>query len=297
MKTPKYMVMNHVHEQGAVELVRIEYKTDFAGGEKQKLDEENNPMFEEDGTTPIMVKITSNENIITLLNKMFPATDEGEHDAASDVVIKTTGEGESEEILYRSQAVQFAILDDVIAVYEENQEGFLWIKNIWVADSSFNDSIASYNTLVGQIGANNIEAGEEQIYNAFMGHIKLEKNGPNGFFILPILCFVVAFLMTFVNELYAKKKYEKDLAAGKDAKLPQKTGKVARILMPALMAVFALFYNSVFAIYLLVGQLVSLALSVPQMMIVDKIIEKGERKKKNNGGSGDNVVVDYSRKF
>ena len=296
--TPKYMVMSYAAGDTVTELAKIEYKTDFSGGERQKVDGEGNPVFEEDGVTPVMEKITSNENIISMLNKYFPATAEGEHDAANDVVIKTTVEGEKENILYRSQAVQFAIMDDVTKVYEEHQEGFLWIKNIWVADSSFNDSIVPYNTLAGQIGANNLEAGEDRIYNAFMGHIKLEKNGANGYFILPILCFAVAFLTTFVNELYAKKKYEKDLAAGKDAKLPQKTGKVARILMPALMAVFALFYNSVFAIYLLVGHLVSMALSVPQMMIVDKIIENSEKKKKNNNdGNGNNVVVEYSRKF
>ena len=47
--------------------------------------------------------------------------------------------------------------------YIEVQEGFLWIKNIWIADSPFVSSISSYNSLASQMGKKNIGEKEEEI--------------------------------------------------------------------------------------------------------------------------------------
>ena len=71
----------------------------------------------------------------------------------------------------------------------------------------------------------------------------------------------------------------------------QQNGKIMMVVIPILLGIFALFYNSVFAIYMLVGQLVSLILSPLQLMIIDKIIDNKSKKEENK------VIVDYSRKF
>ena len=288
------MVMSYTKDDVISILAQTEYKTDFSGGERQKKDAEGNLMFEEDGVTPVMETISSNENIVNLIKEYFPSDEEGNHDTTNDVLIKAAATTE-EQPLYRSGAVQSAIIGDVYNVYKENQESFLWIKNIWVADSSLKNGVVEFGTIKGYMGKN-YQEGEDIIYSVIMGPMAELDSRVNGFFILPALCFLMAFLTSFVNDWYNKRKYNKDIAAGRDAKLPQKTGKVARILMPALMAVFALFYNSVFAAYLLVGQMVSLALMIPQLMLVDKIIDKSN-KKKGGSGNGNTVVVDYSRKF
>lgn len=289
------MIMYHSKDDVKNELARVEYKTDFAGGEREKKNAEGEVELGEDGQ-PVMETIPSNVNIINLIKEYYPSTEEGEYDRQHDLNLVAPNEEEGKEGLYRFEAIQAAIMDDVAIVYNQNQESFLWIKNVWVADSSFTSSATSFNTIKGYFGLN-LEEGEEAIFTAVMGPIQAANSGTNGYFILPVLCFLMSFLTTFVNDWYSQRKYKKDIAAGREAKLPQKTGKIARILMPALMALFALFYNSVFAIYMLVGQMVSLALLVPQLMLVDKIIEKSKNKKNKDDGNNKTIVVDYSRKF
>ena len=68
---------------------------------------------------------------------------------------------------------------------------------------------------------------------------------------------------------------------------------MSQIIIPVLFGFFALLYNSVFAIYMLIGQVVSCVLTVPQLMFVDWLYNKINSKKEKTGLDS----VDYSRKF
>ena len=70
-------------------------------------------------------------------------------------------------------------------------------------------------------------------------------------------------------------------------------GQMSQIIIPVLFGFFALLYNSVFAIYMLIGQVVSCVLTVPQLMFVDWLYNKINSKKEKTGLDS----VDYSRKF
>ena len=72
---------------------------------------------------------------------------------------------------------------------------------------------------------------------------------------------------------------------------PPKQNKLMMILMPVILGVFALFYNSVFAIYMITRQFVAMVITPLQLMVVDAISNKKKKKEE------DTVVVDYSRKF
>ena len=281
----KYVVLSYE----GVEIARDLYKTDFSGGQKQKLKEDGTPEYEADGITPVMIDKTSNDNICEILNKYYPVNAEGKPDATQDVVLKQDGD----VILYRLEAIQKAIMPTVRETYKEYQEGFLWIKNIWASDSSMSNPIPDFNTIASGIGADNLQEGEEFIYSLSLGYLRVTEGGANGYFILPILCIAVAFLTNLLNEKYNMYKYKKDIAKGKNVGIPQKSGKIAKILMPSILGLFALLYNSVFALYMLVGQIVSMVLLFPQMMIVDAIIEKSDKKKVEK----EIITVDYSRKF
>ncbi|MBE7074174.1 MAG: YidC/Oxa1 family membrane protein insertase [Clostridiales bacterium] len=282
------MFLGDPTETGSVQLKKIEYKTDFGGGTRQVKDKDGNIVFEEDGVTPKTETIPSNVNVIEgLLKKYFPVDAEGNYDESQDVIIKEEGE----EKLYRSTALQNAIMPLVVDNYDGFKDSFLWIENIWVADSPFNKSIVSYNTLVSQIGSKNIEEGEETIYNAFMSDLKAKKDRVNGFFILPLLCILASFGTSELTTWYNRRRNKK-----KGLPPPQVAGKFARIFMPMLIGVFALLYNSVFAMYMLIGQIVTLALLLPQLILADKMVERSENKKKAQEKEKV-ITVDYSRKF
>lgn len=272
------------------------YSTDFS-----RVDESVTPSETPEGEQPQEAIITSNEYIISILNKIFPVYEEGEEIGSKEIVLienyQPELDAEGNQVvdaegnpvykpLYLSQAIQNIAMNRIENVYDANKDSFLWIENIWFADSPFQDSIVDYGTLKSQIGSANIEEGEEQIYNAFMVDLKDAKNRVNGYYILPILCVLVAVLSMYVNTLYNKIKNKK-----KGITPVKQNGKWAQIIIPVLLGIFALFYNSVFAIYMLVSQLVATILTPLQLFIVDKIIDKTKKKEE------DKVTVDYSRKF
>lgn len=256
--------------------------------------EESNPNYtgQEGSEEPEKITITSNENIYKLIIKYFPVDAEGNYDQTQDIVVKTetiVGEdGQPVEVkTYLSQAIQTVVMKNIVSEYDNTKESFLWIKNIWIADSPFTSSILSYDSLASQMGKNNVGEKEEQIYNAFMPDLKEERNQTNGYLILPILCVLAGMLTTFITNLYNKHKNKK-----KGLPPMKRNAKWAQIIVPVLLGIFALFYNSVFSIYMLTGQVVSALVLPLQLLVVDKIMEKREKKKEES-----KVTVDYSRKF
>lgn len=241
----------------------------------------------------------SNKVIIdTLINKFFPLNEDGTRNYSNDVVLSSTPKVNEDgspvldeegvqvyETLYLSQAVQNVAMNSVIENYDQNKDSFLWIENIWLPDSPTSKSMVSYSTLKSQIGEKNIEEGEERIYNAFMTDLKIAREKTNGYFILPLLCVLFSMLSICVTNLYNKHKFAK-----KGMQAP-KTNKIMMIVMPVILGLFAMFYNSVFAIYMVVGQIVSTIIQPLQLLIIDKIID-GKKKKEE-----EKVIVDYSRKF
>ncbi len=260
------------------------YKDDFS-------EKVNNPEIE-DGEASEQV-IRSNENIIKLINQYFPTYEEGEEVGSKDIVLGyekvTNDEGvEEDNPIYLSNALYDVALRNVVETYDLTQEKFLWIQNIWIADSPLNKSIVSFSTLKNQVGKNQFEKDEETIYNAFMPGLKAERNRTNGYFILTILIVAVTLLSMQLTKFYNNRKNGKRNIPS----TPQAGGKWMQIFLPVMLGIFALFYNSVFAIYMLTGQVVSSILLIPQLMFVDWVIGKKNKRKKDKV-----IEVDYSRKF
>ncbi len=268
-------------------LASIPYIYDFST-------EENNPAYtgEEGSEEPEKITITSNENIYKLIVKYFPVDAEGNYDKSQDIVVKKeTIDGEDgqpvEVQTYLSQAIQEVAMQNIVSEYDNTKESFLWIKNIWIADSPFTSSILSYDSLASQMGKANVGEKEKEIYNAFMPNLQERRNETNGYLILPILCVLAGMLSTYITTLYNKIKNKK-----KGLPPMKRNAKWAQVIVPVLLGIFALFYNSVFSIYMLTTQVVSALVLPLQLLVVDKILEKKEKKKEE-----EKITVDYSRKF
>ena len=235
---------------GQIEIARSEYKTDFSYQTEEEVDEEVQTVTK-----------STNDYLNGLLNN-FDAI----------ILRETTVEGSEETEKYTlKNAVTDASADFIVSRYQANKESFLWIDNIWISDSPFNQSIVNYNGYVSQIGAGNVEAGEETIYNSFIPKLQETQSRVNGYFILPILCILVSVLSMVLSTKIGKKKQDR----------APKQNKWLVIIMPLIFGIFALFYNSVFAIYMLISQLMG-AITLPLQNLILNAIDKRKKKKRRN---------------
>ncbi len=255
------IVLLQLEGENETELARNEYTTDFSTTEKEEVD----------GQEQTVVTETTNEYLNSIITKF------------DGIVLKeTVVEGSEESIKYTlTEAVTDASSNFIVERYQSNKESFLWIDNIWISDSPFNQSIVNYNGYVSQIGANNVEEGEETIYNAFMPKLQELQSRANGYFILPILCILASVLTTLLSTKLGRKKREKT----------SNQSKWLAIIMPIIFGVFALFYNSVFAIYMLTSQVMA-AVTLPVQNVVLRAIDNRKKKKEE-----EKTEIDYTRKF
>ncbi len=263
----KIQMVLHENEESSLMLAETDFKSDFSTTETQ-IDPETNEEVD--------VAVSSNANIIVLIQKLKINASEDEQ-----LVIHEEGE----EKLYLSTAVQNISMKTLYKYYDIHKDSFLWIENIWQADSPFVKSIGDYNSSVRQLG-NNVGEHEEDIYNTFMQDLRTEKNRTNGYLILPLLCVLSSMLTIYINTLYTKIKNKKQGIPDTN-----KGFKISQIILPMIFGVFALFYNSVFAVYMIVGQVVSALITPLQLLLIDKIIDRKKQKEEEK------IVVDYSRKF
>ena len=180
-------------------------------------------------------------------------------------------------------AIQTIAMKEVIKVYDETQKenSFLWIGSIWIADSPFKSSIFTFDQYKNEIGAKNVSEQENVIYDSFMNDLRTEKGRVNGYYILALLSIALSFLSSWLMQKSTKSKNSQ----------PQKINKLSLIIMPLIMGLFAILYNSVFAIYLITNQLISIAISPISNLIIEKM-EKHDQKKEE----AKKPVVDYRRK-
>ena len=171
----------------------------------------------------------------------------------------------------------------VVKTYDETQKenSFLWIGSIWVADSPFKSSIFTFDEYKAEIGENNVSEQEKDIYNSFMDDLREIKGRVNGYFILAILSIGISFLSMWLGQRGTKVKNPS-----------QKSNKIMLFIMPIIMGIFSILYNSVFAIYLVVSQAISAAITPLSNLIINKW-EKHDLKKEE----AKQTVVDYRRKW
>ncbi len=186
------------------------------------------------------------------------------------------------EIKY-STAIQTIATNYTNSVYEKQKEetSFLWVGNIWVADSPFKQSVLDFNAYKGMVGDDNVATNEELIYNSFMATIKDKYNTTNGYFILAIISVGITYLsMLFSNGIKKKKTGQPEV----------KQNKAMMIIMPLIMGVFAIMYNSVFAFYLVASQAINVLLTPLENLIIDKWEARDMKKEEEKN------TVEYSRK-
>jgi YidC/Oxa1 family membrane protein insertase len=160
----------------------------------------------------------------------------------------------------------------VVNKYGEIKSGFLWIKNIWRPDTSAKVTL-SYNDFIKTTKESKEEITQEA-YEKVMAPIQESYNGWNGYFLLAIINGGLSLASMYLTELISKSRAKKK-------KLPyvSTSNKTMMFVMPVIMALFTIFYNSAFGIYIVAGSLFSTITSPLVTLVVDSIMEKKENKK------------------
>lgn len=174
--------------------------------------------------------------------------------------------------------------------YLDNQEGFLWIKNVYKSESPTSplftkNEIKNYLSGFYSEDEKTLEAKEDYeglifdyVVTAGIGQRDL---GCNGYYILTIIAVLSSFLSLWLsNKLMGNKNN------------PQGQSKLMYFIMPIIFGIFTFMYTSLFAIYIIVGQLVMMALTPFTTWVVKKWNKHDENKKKEK----DVIEVDYRRK-
>lgn len=276
------------------EIARTAYKTDFSyETDENQVDADGNVIIDETTGEPLKVVVSSDQAIYELVTKyVSPIAQTGENgeqvtDPEGNVVYEEryVGDEEVAGVTYK-QAIDTYATNYIEICYNNSPESskFLWIENYWIADSHFKNSIFTYDEFVGEIGSNNVSEYEQTIYNSFMTNLSERVGRVNGYLILAILSIGISFLAVWLGNMVNRKK---GMPAPK-----QPGGKVMMIVLPLIMGIFAIFYNSVFAIYMVVSQAISAALAPLENLIVNKWEAHQEKKEEEKKKS----VVEYRRK-
>lgn len=174
--------------------------------------------------------------------------------------------------------------ENVAKKYKEIKEGFLWIDNIWMADSPMVKSVPTFENFSTVARLTKEEKADETykaVYDQIMNPLRENSGRANGYFILLILCAGLSFL----NQYLMTKKQKKE-----NPQMP--TNKAMLIIMPLIMAVFTLFYTTMFSLYLVTSQAVSIGLTPLIDLINDKIDKnKSDKESEVIPGRMQRVVV------
>lgn len=198
------------------------------------------------------------------------------------VVLEGIEESKVEDVTRRRFVVRLAASAAADWYRNGNDSGFLWVKNVWYPDVSYEHPIATYSKFKDQLNKNvKLLNGKEVSLTAVLGEgayedltscLTEEKGQPNGYFILIILSIGLMVLSQFISMRSSKESNKYQTVDGQGAK----TQKAMLIIMPLIYAVFAFMYSGAFSIYMTMSSLISLLTTLISNLIIGSIFKKKE---------------------
>ncbi len=190
--------------------------------------------------------------------------------SAADSIVRATANNYCKDIAQ----------DKVFHAYENGVKmSFLWVKNIWNADTFWTKPINGYDGFIKNVG-NYAKPGhgvEQSKLNDMLNSAKYtdvmgkllddpEYNSSNGYLVLPILTVLLSIAMQVLS-------YRQQKESGQMNAQSESTSKIMMFVMPVMMAWFAFSYTAAFAVYLVMSYVVSILISVIGMLVV-KLADK-----------------------
>lgn len=146
--------------------------------------------------------------------------------------------------------------------YQAENSHFLWIKNIWLSDTSYTHPVQK-------------EPGvPQETFDEITKNLAAEKSAANGYFILIVISIGSMFLSQFILMKSQKAQNELQTADGRGAK----TQKIMMIVMPVMFGIFAFAYSAAFSIYMIVSSLYGIASTLIINFFIDRKFAKIEER-------------------
>lgn len=145
--------------------------------------------------------------------------------------------------------------------YGEHRMSFLWVKNIWLSDTSYTHPV-QYEK----------EIGSQDIYNEITYNLADEKNAANGYYILIVISIGTMFLSQFIMSKSQKAQNDLQTANGQGAK----TQKMMMIIMPVIFGIFSFMYSAAFSIYMVTSNVFGILSTLLINFFIDRKFKKLE---------------------
>ncbi|MDE6618714.1 MAG: YidC/Oxa1 family membrane protein insertase [Clostridiales bacterium] len=197
----------------------------------------------------------------------------------------------------------FKVLRDGKSI-KKVQASFLWVKNIWAPDvpwgdqailgwAAFEKGIDDYKNAStnGLSTAQHAAAYSPTMYGNVMGKLLNDQtqSRTNGYLILPILVVLLSLGSQILSMMQQKRAGQVNAKGGMATSM-----KVMMIIMPIMMAVFAIQYASIFAIYMVMNSATTLFFNLLFSGII-KLIDNRRRNRNYGIASGSPRTVSSSK--
>lgn len=241
----------------------------------------------------LVITFTIFISLLNGLNTMASNRISSQYQTLNEVYYTTYNENSS--LVTQEEATELAN-NSVELKYDEIKDDWLWIKNVWKSDTATN-SIPSFDeflSITKQVVINGEVLNYETLddtqkqqaqeeYELIMTPLRENIGGSNGYYILLILVVGTSVLSQWL--------IQRKMKVGDDSNNPAAgTSKVMMFVLPILLGVFALSSNSVFSLYLLTSQVISIMTTPIIDQIIDQVESNSEIKRINE------TTPEYSRK-
>ena len=184
----------------------------------------------------------------------------------------------------------------MISTYDEEKQGWLWIKNVFMSDT-YTNPVPTLDKFVGkglgQLGATlpsetkmlnvkktRFDNGYDAVLRPAMESYNKSKffdmKHWNGYFILPLISITLSVFSVKITKINQPQMPTQTDENG-NPKNGQGMMKAMNWLMPIMMGVFALFYSSAFCIYMVMNSLITVIFN----LVYNAIAKKQEAKEED----------------
>ncbi len=154
--------------------------------------------------------------------------------------------------------------------YYQEKASFLWIENLFVADSMFENPIQSdWNDFKTTYDYGGTQMTSD-MYKELTFNLSAEKQAYNGYFGLVALTILTSIALQVITTKSQKAQMELQTVDGRSAV----TQKAMMWIMPIMMGIFAFFYTAAFSVYIIMSSTISILTTVGTNLVLNKKFKK-----------------------
>lgn len=159
--------------------------------------------------------------------------------------------------------------------YIENNNSFLWVRNLWYPDSMLNRELPDFDKFKSTVAKANIGDDYRDSYEKVTAALGDQKEAYNGYFVLIVMSIGFMLLQQWISMRANKAVNDLSTVDGSGAR----TTKTMMIMMPIIYGLFSFFYSASFSIYMITNTIYSILTT----LLINKLVDISFRRKEERG--------------